>query len=90
VRTLRVPPIRARTPLQSKEIGGETVDGGYAEFMLADAEQAYGLPDELGFADAAPLFCPGITGLGLRQHRCLRCPRTNTRSPAWAARFSCI
>jgi propanol-preferring alcohol dehydrogenase len=49
---------------QSKEIAGETVDGGYAEFMLADAEHAYALPDEIGFAEAAPLFCPGITGLG--------------------------
>ncbi len=49
---------------QLKEIAGETVDGGYAEFMLADPEHAYLLPDELGFAEAAPLFCPGITGLG--------------------------
>lgn len=49
---------------QTKEIAGETVDGGYAEYMLATAAHVYPLPDELDFADAAPLFCPGITGLG--------------------------
>lgn len=49
---------------QTKEIAGETLDGGYAEYMLADAAHAYPLPDGLDFAEAAPLFCPGITGLG--------------------------
>jgi len=49
---------------QSKEITGETVDGGYAEYMLANAAHTYPLPDEVDFADAAPLFCPGITAYG--------------------------
>ncbi|MBA2768254.1 MAG: alcohol dehydrogenase catalytic domain-containing protein [Sporichthyaceae bacterium] len=49
---------------QSKEITGETVDGGYAEYMLATAGHTHPLPDELDFADAAPLFCPGITAYG--------------------------
>jgi propanol-preferring alcohol dehydrogenase len=43
---------------------GETVDGGYAEFMLATAAHAYKLPDGLEFEEAAPLFCPGITAYG--------------------------
>ena len=46
---------------QAKEITGESVDGGYAEYVLATAAHTHVLPDELGFAEAAPLFCPGIT-----------------------------
>lgn len=49
---------------QSKQITGETVDGGYAEYMLATAAHTYRLPDEVAFEDAAPLFCPGITAYG--------------------------
>ena len=49
---------------QSKEITGETVDGGYAEYLLATAAHTYLLPDEVAFEDAAPLFCPGITAYG--------------------------
>jgi len=49
---------------QRKELTGETVQGGYAEFMLADARHAYRLPDELEDVAAASLFCPGITAYG--------------------------
>lgn len=49
---------------QSKHITGETVDGGYAEYMLATAAHTYLLPDAVAFEDAAPLFCPGITAYG--------------------------
>lgn len=49
---------------QRKHITGETVDGGYAELMLAKAAHAYVLPDELDDVTAAPLFCPGITAYG--------------------------
>ncbi len=47
-----------------KEITGESVDGGYAEYMLATAEHTYPLPDEISDVEAAPLFCPGITAIG--------------------------
>lgn len=49
---------------QSKQITGETVQGGYAEYMLADARHTYHLPDELEDVAAASLFCPGITAYG--------------------------
>lgn len=49
---------------QSKQITGESVDGGYAEQMLAKAAHAYVLPDSLDDVDAAALFCPGITAYG--------------------------
>lgn len=44
-----------------KLITGETVDGGYAEYMLCVSDHTYHLPDNLKDAEAAPLFCPGIT-----------------------------
>jgi D-arabinose 1-dehydrogenase-like Zn-dependent alcohol dehydrogenase len=42
-------------------ISGITRDGGYAEHMLARAEALARLPDALGFAEAAPILCAGIT-----------------------------
>ena len=44
-----------------KLITGESVDGGYAEYMLAYADHTYHVPSNLNDAEAAPLFCPGIT-----------------------------
>src|SRR6266403_2181548 len=40
---------------------GVTVDGGYAEVMIAEARGISSVPDELSSADAAPLLCAGIT-----------------------------
>jgi propanol-preferring alcohol dehydrogenase len=42
-------------------ITGATVDGGYAEFMKARASHAEKVPDALSSAEAAPLFCAGVT-----------------------------
>jgi propanol-preferring alcohol dehydrogenase len=43
------------------QITGETVDGGYAQFMKAVGTHVYRLPDNLDLVGAAPLFCPGLT-----------------------------
>jgi D-arabinose 1-dehydrogenase-like Zn-dependent alcohol dehydrogenase len=40
---------------------GMTRDGGYQEFMLAQADYVMPLPDTLSFNDAAPLMCAGLT-----------------------------
>jgi alcohol dehydrogenase, propanol-preferring len=40
---------------------GVTVDGGYAEMMIAEAHGIASIPDELKSAEAAPLLCAGIT-----------------------------
>lgn len=45
----------------SKKVTGETIDGGYAEYMLANAAHTYHVPQSLSPLEAAPLFCPGIT-----------------------------
>jgi propanol-preferring alcohol dehydrogenase len=41
---------------------GETTDGAYAEFIAAPEDFTFSLPDNLGFEESAPLFCPGVTG----------------------------
>lgn len=43
---------------------GEHVDGGYAEYMVSNEAHTYHVPDALDLAEAAPLFCPGITAYG--------------------------
>ena len=44
-----------------QKITGVIVDGGYAEFLLAPASHATKIPDNLSSAEAAPLFCAGVT-----------------------------
>lgn len=41
---------------------GYTLDGGYAEQMLADERYCFALPDELQDREAAPLLCAGLIG----------------------------
>src|SRR5262249_51213013 len=45
----------------NQSITGATVDGGYAEFMIAKASHALKVPAQLSSAEAAPLFCAGVT-----------------------------
>lgn len=40
---------------------GYHMNGGYADFCRADARYVVKIPDELGFIEAAPLFCAGVT-----------------------------
>jgi D-arabinose 1-dehydrogenase-like Zn-dependent alcohol dehydrogenase len=46
---------------QNPIVSGITVDGGYAEVMIAEARGVAAIPDELSSAEAAPLLCAGIT-----------------------------
>jgi propanol-preferring alcohol dehydrogenase len=46
---------------ESAEITGETVQGGYAEYIVAREDFVTPIPDSLDSEHAAPLFCPGIT-----------------------------
>ena len=46
---------------QNLTISGITMDGGYAEMMIADASAVVSLPDSLNAVDAAPLLCAGVT-----------------------------
>ena len=41
---------------------GYTIDGGYAEFAVADARYCFHLPDEYDDVEVAPLLCAGLIG----------------------------
>lgn len=40
---------------------GYSVNGGFAEYALANANYVGHLPDKLGFAEIAPVLCAGVT-----------------------------
>lgn len=40
---------------------GYSVDGGFAEYCVAMADYVVKIPDNLGYKEAAPLFCAGVT-----------------------------
>lgn len=40
---------------------GYSVDGGFADYVLASANYVGHLPDGLSFVDAAPILCAGVT-----------------------------
>ena len=44
------------------EFTGYTLNGGYAEFALADQRYCFALPNEYPDAEAAPLLCAGLIG----------------------------
>jgi alcohol dehydrogenase, propanol-preferring len=46
---------------------GYTIDGGYAEFTLADARFCFHLPERYSDVEAAPLLCAGL--IGYRSYR---------------------
>ena len=46
---------------------GYTIDGGYAEYTVADARFCFRIPDAYDDVAAAPLLCAGLIG-----YRCLR------------------
>ncbi|MBW2713510.1 MAG: alcohol dehydrogenase catalytic domain-containing protein, partial [Deltaproteobacteria bacterium] len=46
---------------------GYQLDGGYAEYTVADARYCFPLPDEYSDAEAAPLLCAGL--IGYRSYR---------------------
>ena len=41
---------------------GYTIDGGYAEFAVADARYCFHLPEEYDDVECAPLLCAGLIG----------------------------
>jgi propanol-preferring alcohol dehydrogenase len=41
---------------------GYTLDGGYAEYTLADQRFCFPIPESYGDAEAAPLLCAGLIG----------------------------
>jgi propanol-preferring alcohol dehydrogenase len=49
------------TLCQSQQNSGYSVNGSFAEYAVAQAEYVARIPDQLSFADAAPILCAGVT-----------------------------
>src|SRR5438093_3969932 len=53
---------------RNEKITALSFDGGYAEYMTAPAEAVAAIPEGLSSAEAAPLFCAGITTYNALRH----------------------
>mgnify|MGYP001164416519 FL=1 len=49
------------TLCESQQMTGYTVDGGYAEYVSAEANYVGALPGNLDWGPAAPILCAGVT-----------------------------
>lgn len=49
------------TLCETQENTGYSVNGGFAEYTLADAGYVGKLPDNIGFIEIAPILCAGVT-----------------------------
>lgn len=49
------------TLCESQQMTGYTVNGGYAEYVAADADYVGRIPDSLDFGPASPVLCAGVT-----------------------------
>lgn len=59
------------TLCDSQQMTGYTVNGGYAEYVLADPAYVGHLPANVGFSEIAPVLCAGVTVYkGLKMLEC--------------------
>jgi len=49
------------TLCESQQNGGYSVDGGYAEYVIADARYVAHFPQNINFLEVAPIICAGVT-----------------------------
>jgi alcohol dehydrogenase, propanol-preferring len=49
------------TLCESQQNTGYSVNGGFAEYVLADPNYVGRVPDKVGFVDIAPILCAGVT-----------------------------
>ena len=66
------------TLCEQQQNGGYSVDGGYAEYVIADARYVAHFPANIDFIQMAPIICAGVTVYkGLKE--------TDTRPGQWVA-----
>jgi D-arabinose 1-dehydrogenase-like Zn-dependent alcohol dehydrogenase len=54
------------------KVTGLSIDGGYAEYLVAPAHAIARIPDDLGSQEAAPLLCAGVTTFNALRHSGVR------------------
>ena len=60
---MRVLPLRPREPVRrSARFTGYQIDGGYAEYTVADQRFCFAMPAGYSDVEAAPLLCAGLIG----------------------------
>ena len=62
VRRVRILPQRPRESLRPRAFHRLHLDGGYAEFTVADERFCFPIPESYSDAEAAPLLCAGLIG----------------------------
>lgn len=66
------------TLCETQQNGGYSVNGGYAEYVIADARYIAHFPSNINFTEMAPIICAGVTVYkGLKQ--------TDTKPGEWVA-----
>lgn len=66
------------TLCETQDNGGYSVDGGFAEYVIADARYVGRLPNDVNFMEMAPILCAGVTVYkGLKE--------TETKPGEWVA-----
>ncbi len=66
------------TLCESQQNGGYSVDGGYAEYVVADSRYMAHFPPGINFLEVAPIICAGVTVYkGLKE--------TDTKPGEWVA-----
>jgi propanol-preferring alcohol dehydrogenase len=66
------------TLCENQQNGGYSVDGGYAEYVVADARYVAHFPQGINFLEIAPIVCAGVTVYkGLKE--------TDTKPGEWVA-----
>src|ERR1700722_12512817 len=53
---------------RNQKIAGISYDGVYQEYMLAPVEALVAIPESLGYIEAAPLLCAGVTTYNALRH----------------------
>jgi D-arabinose 1-dehydrogenase-like Zn-dependent alcohol dehydrogenase len=53
---------------RNARITGISFDGGYGEYLVAPAVAVARMPEGMGFAEAAPLMCAGVTTFNALRH----------------------
>lgn len=66
------------TLCEGQQNGGYSVDGGFAEYVIADARYVAHFPSNINFTEMAPIICAGVTVYkGLKE--------TDTKPGEWVA-----